>query len=215
MMEYFNKNEIQLININNILEDIIHKDKSYINNKIYNPTGITNLLLSFNFALYNFYNLYYSENFQEECFFNNNYILSLNILENNIQELQYNVNYYADKIKNKYICSIASINDINLEKKVKMYVNFKIKEEITLENTAEFFHLNKIYFCTKFKEEVGINFILYVQKIRIEKAKLLLSQNFLTIEEISQECGFSSAGYFSRVFKKIEGIPPKQYRLNI
>ncbi|MFI3231168.1 MAG: helix-turn-helix transcriptional regulator [bacterium] len=204
-----------LLNTKDVLDCLINNinlSEKYKNNLDYdnlNPSEITNLLLSFNFALYNFYILYYSEDFQRECISNNEYIFSLKLLNTNKKKLFLN---YIKKIESKYICAISTINDTSLAKKVEMYVRYKIKESITLENTAEFFHLNKIYFCSKFKEEVGINFMIYVQNERIKKSKTLLCKEYLTIEEISQECGFNSAGYFSRVFKKIEGVSPKEFR---
>lgn len=226
---------MKLININNILDGLINNCnilEYYFNNNfdttIYNndysntidfssinsnnSEYIQNLLLSFNFALYNFYAIYYSKNFELECMTNNKYILELDFNNLDNQDTPNLIKSHGKKIHSKYICAISSINDTTLSKKAMMYVHYKLKEDINLENVADFFHLNKIYFCSKFKEETGINFIIYVQEARVTKAKFLLTSEHLTVEEIAIECGFNSSAYFSRVFKKLEGISPTTFR---
>jgi AraC-like DNA-binding protein len=73
-------------------------------------------------------------------------------------------------------------------------------------NTSSF------YFCKLFKKATGLNFTDYVSRVRIEKAKNLLLNPNLRISEIAFEVGFQSLTHFNRVFKKIIGQSPTQYR---
>ena len=59
-----------------------------------------------------------------------------------------------------------------------------------------------------------MNYIEYVRKLRIKKAKELLKRTNKTIEEISNEVGWESAKRFRDVFKEFEGISPNEYRKN-
>jgi len=63
-----------------------------------------------------------------------------------------------------------------------------------------------------FKKITGINFTDYLSRVRIEKAKNLLLNRNLRISEIAYEVGFQSLTHFNRVFKKITGQSPTEYR---
>ncbi len=75
---------------------------------------------------------------------------------------------------------------------------------------AQACNLNREYFCRVFKKAMGKTPIEYQTECRIRIADLLLKQGNLSIKEISQSVGFEDVSYFSRVYKKIKGIPPSQ-----
>lgn len=66
-----------------------------------------------------------------------------------------------------------------------------------------------------FKLVTGEKLIEYIEKVRIQKAEELLSQNLLTIDEIAEQVGYNSAHSFRRVFKRIHSITPMQFRDNM
>lgn len=68
------------------------------------------------------------------------------------------------------------------------------------------------YLCQVFKKYAGLTIGAYVQRLRIQRAKHLLAHTSLTVAEIARQCGFEDPFYFSRAFKKIEGIGPSGYR---
>ncbi|MCU6709702.1 AraC family transcriptional regulator [Paenibacillus sp. J5C_2022] len=68
------------------------------------------------------------------------------------------------------------------------------------------------YLCQVFKKNSGISISSYVQQLRIQKAKYLLINTSLSIQGIGEEVGYQDALYFSRVFKKLSGESPSQYR---
>ena len=74
------------------------------------------------------------------------------------------------------------------------------------------FYINKFYLTRIFKEKFGVTLNNYLLQIRITHAKQLLRFTDKTVETIGVECGMGSVHYFSRMFKKIEGISPSEYR---
>lgn len=95
---------------------------------------------------------------------------------------------------------------------VKDYLDHHFQEKIVLDTLSDIFYINKYYLTRVFKEQFGITINNYLLQIRITHAKQLLRFSDLSIETIGNECGIPDANYFSRVFKKIEGSTPGEYR---
>ncbi|HTB82801.1 MAG TPA: helix-turn-helix domain-containing protein [Candidatus Sulfotelmatobacter sp.] len=85
-------------------------------------------------------------------------------------------------------------------------------EDLSLTQVAKAVNMSSFYFCKMFKKIVGINFTDYVARVRIEKSKNLLLNPNLRVSEIAFEVGFQSLTHFNRVFKKILGQSPTEYR---
>ncbi len=85
-------------------------------------------------------------------------------------------------------------------------------EDLSLGQVAKAVNTSTFYFCKMFKKVTGINFTDYLSRVRIEKSKNLLLNPNLRISEIAFEVGFQSLTHFNRVFKKIVGQSPTQYR---
>lgn len=96
--------------------------------------------------------------------------------------------------------------------KVKEYLEQHYSEKITLDRLSEIFYINKFYLTRIFKEQFGTTLNSYLVQVRITHAKQLLRFTDKTVEKIGQECGMNDANYFTRIFKKIEGITPGEYR---
>ncbi len=73
-------------------------------------------------------------------------------------------------------------------------------------------NMSAFYFCKMFKKVAGINFTDYLSRVRIERAQNLLLNPNLRVSEIAFEVGFQSLTHFNRVFKKITGQSPTDYR---
>lgn len=104
-----------------------------------------------------------------------------------------------------------SVKKQNLQE-VKEYLDQHYSEKITLDGLADLFYINKYYLTRVFKEQFGISINSYILQVRITHAKQFLRFTDLSIEKISQECGMNDANYFSRIFKKVEGISPGEFR---
>ena len=95
---------------------------------------------------------------------------------------------------------------------VKDYLDENYKSKINLDDLAERFYVNKYYLTRIFKEQYGCSISNYLQQKRVTRAKHLLRFTDQSIEVICTECGIDDANYFSRVFKKVEGVSPGEYR---
>ncbi|MBI3848853.1 MAG: helix-turn-helix domain-containing protein [Verrucomicrobia bacterium] len=96
--------------------------------------------------------------------------------------------------------------------RAKAYINENQTEDLSLGMVAKAVNASSYYFCKMFKKATGINFTDYLSRVRIEKAKNLLLNPNLRVSEIAYEVGFQSLTHFNRVFKKILGQSPTEYR---
>ncbi len=92
------------------------------------------------------------------------------------------------------------------------YMNRHFKEAITLDNIADHVHLNKNYLLRSFKKRYGITPIKFLIGVRMDNAKMLLSETDLSVSEIAERCGYNNAAFFCSTFKKLYSITPNQYR---
>lgn len=68
------------------------------------------------------------------------------------------------------------------------------------------------YLSSLFKRSMGISIVGYTNQLRIKTAKTLLSNYDVSIREAAFSCGFSDEKYFMKVFKRLEGVTPSQYK---
>jgi two-component system response regulator YesN len=85
-------------------------------------------------------------------------------------------------------------------------------KDISLDEMASMTGLSSFYFSKVFKHYKKINFIEYLTRIRTQKAKELLMNPVNSIKDIGEMVGYNDSNYFTRVFKRIEGITPTEYR---
>lgn len=95
---------------------------------------------------------------------------------------------------------------------IKTYIDNNLSNEISLDTLSSLFFINKYYLTRVFKDKYGITINNYISEKRITRSKELLRFTDDNIERISNSCGINDPNYFSRLFKKIEGITPKEYR---
>ncbi len=94
---------------------------------------------------------------------------------------------------------------------VREYVMEHYRERISLGQVAEALNISQGYLSTAFKKQSGEPFTAYVSEIKIEKAKELIDGHQYMMYEISDLLGFDTPFYFSKVFKKVTGMSPKEY----
>jgi AraC-like DNA-binding protein len=99
--------------------------------------------------------------------------------------------------------------------KAKKFIEEHQTEDISLGEVAKAVNTSSFYFCKMFRKITGINFTDYLARLRIERAKNLLLNPNLRISEIAFEVGFQSLTHFNRVFKRILGQSPTDYRLQL
>ena len=96
--------------------------------------------------------------------------------------------------------------------RVKSFLDEHYEEKLSLESVASHFFIDKHYLARLFKEQYGVTLVTYLQQVRITHAKRMLRFTDKSIEEIGLECGIGELNYFSRVFKKLEGVSPSEFR---
>jgi len=97
--------------------------------------------------------------------------------------------------------------------KMVQYIREHYAEKITLETLSQITYLTPTYISKLFKQELGCNFVTFLNRTRIEKSKeLLLQDKEYRLADIAQEVGFEDQSYFTKVFKRWEGVAPNRYR---
>ncbi|MFC4387908.1 AraC family transcriptional regulator [Gracilibacillus marinus] len=99
-------------------------------------------------------------------------------------------------------------------KKVVEYIHENYDYDIKVEQLSALTHLHANYLHRIFKETMGCTIVEYLTKVRIEKAKLFITQTDIPITDIASFIGMNSSQYFSKVFKKETGSTPTDYRKN-
>ncbi|GBG05993.1 AraC family transcriptional regulator [Paenibacillus agaridevorans] len=97
-------------------------------------------------------------------------------------------------------------------KKIIQYINQHYAEEITLASLSKYVMMGENYVSALFKKKTGETLIHYLHRIRIEKAIELLATTELPVNQIGQNVGFMNDNYFIKIFKRMTGTTPSQYR---
>lgn len=97
----------------------------------------------------------------------------------------------------------------------KQFVQSHVEEPITLEQVIGHVHVSRFYFCKLFKKVTGMTLTEYVARVRVEKAKTLLTDPSRRISEVVFAAGFGSVPRFNCVFKRYVGVAPTEYRANL
>ncbi|ERI94563.1 response regulator receiver domain protein [Clostridiales bacterium oral taxon 876 str. F0540] len=132
----------------------------------------------------------------------------------NAENYSIGLQFFEDWI-NKAVNAIEENNNSNTEliiKRANKYIEENYMDDLTLEKVAEVVFISPVYLSKVYKKKMGINFIDYITKIRIERAKELLSNKNLKVYEISNLVGYKNLKYFYKVFKNYTGYTPNSYR---
>lgn len=146
----------------------------------------------------------------------NDFTSSLNTLIKKIDDR----NQYRNSISYRFLSEKTNIeslinedneNNLNIIINAKKFIEENYMKDIRLDDVAKEVCISSYYFSRIFKKYEGVNYIQYLTKIRMEKAKELILRNKLSIKEIAIEVGYIDQNYFSRAFKKYTKLSPKEY----
>jgi two-component system response regulator YesN len=112
----------------------------------------------------------------------------------------------------KRIKRASDQKNTNVIYEIEKYLQSNFDRDVKLQEISDHFYISREYISRKFKQEFNVNISDYVVKIRIDKAKSLLKNSQLKIYEIANMVGYQDDKYFRKVFKKVEGITPNEYR---
>ena len=96
---------------------------------------------------------------------------------------------------------------------IRTYIGKNYQNDISMQSAAQFMGYSEAYFCKLFKQCFRVNFSAYLNEYRIDKAKVMMADPRISIKDIGIACGYSDSNYFARVFKRITGQTPSDYRL--
>ena len=96
--------------------------------------------------------------------------------------------------------------------KIMQYVKANYDTKITLDDIAAHVYLSRSYISSMFKEEMGETLFSYINRVRVEKSKVLLLRESVSLVKVGGLCGFEDQSYFTKVFKGIVGVSPKKFR---
>jgi YesN/AraC family two-component response regulator len=114
---------------------------------------------------------------------------------------------YCDLVKNRAVIGYSL-----LIQQAVSYLSMHYSEPFSLERISEHCHTHPAHLSRQFKKETGMTLTTFMNKRRIEEAKLLLQNELTSIDLISGYVGFNDAVYFASVFKKFEGMTPSEFR---
>ena len=149
-------------------------------------------------------------------FYDNNSMLIQNIMRNKQRVL-------CDRVESRGIlyqlmarflkdaCSKSDLGDNRIQKSIT-YIRRHINENIKIEALADIVCISKDHFIRLFKKETGMTPVQYISQKKIEKAQLLLVTEDMPIKEIAFQLSYEDHSYFNRLFTKITGETPQEYR---
>lgn len=97
---------------------------------------------------------------------------------------------------------------------VEEYIRLNYMNDISMSETARAVGYSEPYFCKMFKLQYGQSFTSYLTEYRVREAKKLLDQPNVNVKEVGVRVGYADSNYFTKVFKRLEGVNPSEYRMD-
>ncbi|WP_226037457.1 response regulator transcription factor [Aquibacillus saliphilus] len=129
----------------------------------------------------------------------------------NLFELRNKVYEWMKKVLNILELNNKEMTDNPIDIAKQWIVNH-LDKNITIQKIADNVYMNPTYFCEYFKNQTGETVLDFVTRVRLEKARDLLTSKDLKIYDVSEMVGYTNAKYFSKLFKKYYGETPSQYK---
>ncbi|MEG1570000.1 MAG: response regulator [Clostridia bacterium] len=140
-------------------------------------------------------------------------------LENTVCDLQCNeelCNAFLEMLPDLFGCSAQSRKELSADGLIlsaEDYLTQHLNEVVTLQMLCDYLNCSHVYLCRVFKSIKQATPMDYFTKMKIEKAKEMMAEHKeMAFKDISQLLGFNDPYYFSKVFKRIEGVSPTEYR---
>ena len=115
-------------------------------------------------------------------------------------------------VNNEAYSPVKSQNTNDRLSDVFIFIKEHYKEEISLLEIAKIANLTPTSFCRMFKVKAKKSFVEYLNEVRISAACKFLIETDMGISEIAYQCGYKTASNFNRIFKKLTGVTPKEYK---
>lgn len=107
---------------------------------------------------------------------------------------------------------LVNVKSINIVERVKDIINKKYNTNLTINSIAQEVFIAPTYLCLIFRQETGDTLNEYLTRVRIDKAKELLMDRNIKLYDVCFAVGYVDASYFTKIFKKITGMTPSDFR---
>ncbi|EKN69748.1 two-component response regulator [Neobacillus bataviensis LMG 21833] len=131
------------------------------------------------------------------------------LLDDYIKRIKQEISFFLKRVKQK-----ASQKNSNVIVEIEKYLQANFDRDVKLQEISNHFYISREYISRKFKQEFNINISDYIVNIRMERAKTLLKNSEMKIYDIANMIGYQDDKYFRKVFKKVVGVTPNEYRAN-
>ncbi|WP_426348535.1 response regulator [Alloiococcus sp. CFN-8] len=135
----------------------------------------------------------------------------LNELKESYNEAKEAIKTRGYKINNRVI-EYDSNKDKSIIREIEEYIQNNYQKNISINSIASAVYLTPQYLCKLYKKETGKTVNDFITQVRIEASKALLRDRRYKLYEIAERIGYNDANYYARVFKKITGLNPSDYR---
>lgn len=113
-----------------------------------------------------------------------------------------------------YVIESNGTRNLQAVQKAADYIKRNYNKKLTIDEIAQAVYLSPCYLSRIFKHTLGCTLMEYKNRVRIEKAKKMLKNPKYTIMQVAEKSGFDDPAYFTRVFKRVEGITPSRFKQN-
>ena len=100
----------------------------------------------------------------------------------------------------------------NLQREILSYIAAHYTKDLSVQEISDHFGYSEAYFCKLFKQYFGHSFVSYLTDYRMKKAEDLIRTSRLSIKEIGKAVGYPDPNYFTKVFRRVRGVSPSEYR---
>ncbi|MBD8841063.1 AraC family transcriptional regulator [Paenibacillus sp. CFBP 13594] len=135
--------------------------------------------------------------------------------------LFYNINRYSEwmiHLVTEFVMQMekrSEVRSVDTISAVKAYIHEHLSGDLTLDHVSEQVFISPKYLSKLFKEETGIVYSEYVTNQRMERARELMTQREITVEQVASTVGYRTPAYFIKKFKEIHGCTPKNFMRNL
>ncbi|HEX8000411.1 MAG TPA: AraC family transcriptional regulator [Pyrinomonadaceae bacterium] len=100
-------------------------------------------------------------------------------------------------------------------RKAIAFIEENYQRDLSLERVAAAVHLSIWHLCHLFKSETGQTYVRHLKTVRMQRAKILLEDNLLSIKEVMNKVGMRDQSHFAKDFKRAYGLTPSQFRASL
>ncbi|RLL48396.1 response regulator [Oceanobacillus piezotolerans] len=133
---------------------------------------------------------------------------------NDFRQLRMETNHFLNQMRQSFIDYQNQVEDDTI-RQIRQYIIENSHKQISLDGIAQKFKLSPIYISKLYKEQLGVNYISFLTECRLEHARKLMLNPEKSLKEVTFDIGYQDPNYFSKVFRKMYGVSPTEYRKSL